>query len=60
MIDWSEIFHVMATPFTDGGELDTAGMPRLVESALATGITGITILGIAREAHHLTDEERGA
>src|SRR6476660_5847250 len=58
MIDWSGIFHVMATPFIDGGELDTAGMPRLVESALATGITGITILGIAGEAHRLTDEER--
>jgi len=58
MIDWSGIFHIMATPFSDGGELDTAGMPRLVESALATGITGITILGIAGEAHRLTDEER--
>jgi 4-hydroxy-tetrahydrodipicolinate synthase len=29
-----------------------------VESALATGITGFTILGIAGEAHRLTDEER--
>ncbi|HEY4910370.1 MAG TPA: dihydrodipicolinate synthase family protein [Methylomirabilota bacterium] len=58
MIAWSGIFHIMATPFTDGGDLDTAGIPRLVESALATGITGITILGIAGEAHRLTDEER--
>ena len=58
MIAWSGIFHIMATPFMDGGELDTAGMPRLVESALAAGITGITILGIAGEAHRLTDEER--
>src|SRR5437870_6683593 len=58
MIDWSGVFHIMATPFTDGGDLDTAGMPRLVESALATGVTGITILGIAGEAHRLTDEER--
>src|SRR5882724_9365538 len=58
MIDWSGVFHIMATPFGDGGDLDTAGMPRLVESALATGITGFTILGIAGEAHRLTDEER--
>src|SRR5215471_16771257 len=58
MIDWSGIFHVMATPFTDGGDLDNAGLPRLVESALATGISGITELGIAGEAHRLTDEER--
>ena len=58
MIDWSGIFHIMATPFTDGGDLDTAGMARLVESVLATGVSGITILGIAGEAHRLTDEER--
>ena len=55
---WSGIFHVMATPFTDGGDLDSAGLSRLVESALATGISGITVLGIAGEAHRLTDEER--
>src|SRR5499427_3077010 len=58
MIDWSGIFHVMATPFTDGGDLDHAGLSRLVESALGTGISGITVLGIAGEAHRLTDEER--
>jgi len=55
---WSGIFHVMATPFTDEGDLDSAGLSRLVESALATGISGITVLGIAGEAHRLTDEER--
>ena len=58
MIRWSGIFHIMATPFHDNGELDTAGNPRLVEAALATGISGFTVLGIAGEAHRLTDEER--
>jgi 4-hydroxy-tetrahydrodipicolinate synthase len=58
MIEWSGVFHVMATPFRDGGELDTSGLPRLIEAALATGITGVTLLGIAGEAHRLTDEER--
>jgi 4-hydroxy-tetrahydrodipicolinate synthase len=58
MIEWSGVFHIMATPFTDGGELDARGLPRLVEAALATGITGVTLLGIAGEAHRLTDEER--
>ena len=58
MIEWSGVFHVMATPFTEGGELDARGLPRLVEAALATGITGVTLLGIAGEAHRLTDEER--
>lgn len=58
MIAWSGIFHILATPFTDDGTLDVAGLPRLVERALATGISGVTILGIAGEAHRLTDEER--
>jgi 4-hydroxy-tetrahydrodipicolinate synthase len=55
---WSGIFHILATPFRDDGALDTEGLPRLLESALATGITGVTVLGIAGEAHRLTDEER--
>lgn len=58
MIRWSGIFHILATPFTDDGALDTAGLPHLVERALTTGISGVTILGIAGEAHRLTDEER--
>ena len=58
MIAWSGVFHVLAAPFREDGALDTAGLPRLVECALATGITGFTILGIAGEAHRLTDEER--
>jgi 4-hydroxy-tetrahydrodipicolinate synthase len=58
MIAWSGIFHILATPFREDGALDAEGLPRLVESALATGITGFTILGIAGEAHRLTDEER--
>ena len=58
MITWSGIFHILATPFREDGALDVEGLPRLVERALATGITGFTILGIAGEAHRLTDEER--
>lgn len=58
MIDWSGIFHIMATPFHADGALDADGIDRLVESALETGITGFTVLGIAGEAHRLTDEER--
>lgn len=58
MIDWSGIFHITATPFSDDGALDVAGLPRLVERALGAGVRGLTILGIAGEAHRLTDEER--
>jgi len=58
MIDWSGIFHILATPFLDDGALDVEGLPRLVDAVLGSGVTGITILGIAGEAHRLTDEER--
>ena len=58
MITWRGIFHVMATPFSDAGALDREGLPQLVERALETGIRGFTLLGIAGEAHRLTDEER--
>ena len=57
-IQWSGIFHILVTPFVDGGALDRDGLPRLVERALDAGVTGLTILGIAGEAHRLTDEER--
>jgi 4-hydroxy-tetrahydrodipicolinate synthase len=58
MIDWSGIYHILATPFLDDGALDVEGIPRLVDAVLGSGVTGITILGIAGEAHRLTDEER--
>jgi 4-hydroxy-tetrahydrodipicolinate synthase len=58
LIAWSGIFHILATPFREDGALDLAGLPRLIEAALATGVNGLTILGIAGEAHRLTDEER--
>jgi 4-hydroxy-tetrahydrodipicolinate synthase len=58
VISWSGVFHILATPFREDGTLDVAGLPRLIESALATGVSGLTILGIAGEAHRLTDEER--
>ncbi len=60
MIDWSGVFHIMATPFTADGDVDLDGLPRLVQAVLAARVTGLTILGIAGEAHRLTDEERRA
>jgi len=58
MIEWAGVYHIMATPFTEAGALDADGLPRLVERALETGINGFTVLGIAGEAHRLTDDER--
>jgi 4-hydroxy-tetrahydrodipicolinate synthase len=58
VIRWQGVFHVMATPFTDGGALDREGLGGLVEGAVGAGVAGLTVLGIAGEAHRLTDEER--
>src|SRR5689334_16117262 len=58
MIEWSGIYHILATPFLDDGSLDVEGIPHLIESVLHSGVYGITILGIAGEAHRLSDEER--
>jgi 4-hydroxy-tetrahydrodipicolinate synthase len=58
VIAWAGIFHILATPFREDGALDTTGFPRLIESVLSSGVNGLTILGIAGEAHRLTDEER--
>ena len=58
MIEWAGVYHIMATPFTDGGALDRNSLPSLVDRALETGINGFTVLGIAGEAHRLTDDER--
>ena len=58
VIAWTGVFHILATPFLDDGALDVEGVPRLVDAVLATGVSGLTILGIAGEAHRLSDEER--
>lgn len=58
MIQWAGVYHIMATPFTEAGALDGSSLPGLVNRALETGITGFTVLGIAGEAHRLTDDER--
>jgi 4-hydroxy-tetrahydrodipicolinate synthase len=58
MIAWSGIYHILATPFLDDGSLDVDGIPHLIDCVIRSGVHGITILGIAGEAHRLTDEER--
>ena len=54
----SGIYAIMATPFTDSGSVDFAGLDRLVDFELGAGVHGLTILGILGEAHKLAEEER--
>jgi 4-hydroxy-tetrahydrodipicolinate synthase len=48
---------IAATPFGDGGELDLAGLDRLVDWYLERGVDGMTILGQLGEAPKLTHDE---
>lgn len=51
------VYIIAATPFTDAGALDLASADRLIESYLAAGVDGVTILGVFGEAPKLSNEE---
>lgn len=52
------LIPVLATPFTDSGELDLESLTRLVEFQKAAGADGIAIFGMASETFALDFEER--
>lgn len=55
--DTRGVFVIAATPFTDGGAVDLAGIDALTDFYLGFGIDGLTILGIMGEAHKLSQDE---
>jgi 4-hydroxy-tetrahydrodipicolinate synthase len=52
------VYNILTTPFNDDGSLDEASLRRLTEATIAAGVDGITVLGVAGEAHKLLEEER--
>src|SRR5882757_7404367 len=56
-IDASGVYIIAATPFTDGGTVDSASLDRLMDFYIGCGISGITVLGIMGEAPKLTHAE---
>lgn len=58
MPDLKGICPIIATPFTDKGEVDYDGMRRLMRALIAGGCHGLTLFGIAGEYYKLTDDER--
>ncbi|CAH2603888.1 Dihydrodipicolinate synthase [Rhodovastum atsumiense] len=56
----SGVYIIAATPFTETGAVDVAGIDSLVDFYAARGVTGMTVLGIMGEADKLTAEERRA
>jgi hypothetical protein len=49
VIDWSGIFHILATPFSDDGALDVDGLPRLIRFESQPGSVPGTSLAIRKE-----------
>lgn len=52
------LMPILATPFDESGALDRAGLRRLVEFQLASGVDGVAVFGMASEGFALTTEER--
>src|ERR1044071_8757270 len=53
----SGVYIIAATPFTEGGAVDTASLDRLMDFYVGCGITGVTVLGIMGEAPKLNHAE---
>jgi 4-hydroxy-tetrahydrodipicolinate synthase len=51
------VYIIAATPFTEGGAIDIASVDRMVDFYVASGVDGITVLGMMGEAPKLTHEE---
>ncbi len=56
----SGVYVICATPFAETGGIDFASLDRLLDFYVASGVTGITALGIMGEADKLTPDERKA
>lgn len=52
------VFNITPTPFQPDGALDLPSLTRLTQFTRATGVQGMTILGVLGEADKLTDAER--
>jgi 4-hydroxy-tetrahydrodipicolinate synthase len=52
------ILPVLPTPFLKSGEVDKAGMSRLVQFALEQGVDGVVFPGFASEVENLSANER--
>jgi 4-hydroxy-tetrahydrodipicolinate synthase len=52
------VWNIVPTPFRDDGALDEDGVRSLVDFVIATGVDGLTILGVMGEVGRLSDDER--
>jgi dihydrodipicolinate synthase/N-acetylneuraminate lyase len=52
------VYPILATPFTNEGEVDEASLRELVRFQLHANVNGIALFGMASEMYTLLDEER--
>jgi 4-hydroxy-tetrahydrodipicolinate synthase len=57
-MEFKGVFSVLPTPFQQDGELDLAGLRRVVDLYIGAGIDGMTALGVTGEVARLTESER--
>ncbi len=58
MIEIKGICPIIATPFTENGEVDYEDLYSLVKTLIQGGCHAVTLFGIAGEYYKLSDEER--
>ena len=58
MTEIKGICPIIATPFTENGEVDYVGLDKLVKHLIKGGCHAVTLFGIAGEYYKLTDDER--
>lgn len=58
MNDIKGICPIIATPFTECGEIDYEGLDKLVKHLINGGCHAVTLFGIAGEYYKLSDDER--
>ena len=52
------VYNILSTPFHADGSLDEPSLRRLTDATIRAGVDGVTILGVAGEAHKLVEDER--
>ncbi len=51
-------YYILSTPFTSDRQIDIVSLRRLTAAIVEMGVSGITVLGVAGEAHKLSAVER--